>query len=374
MQPIYLDNAATTALEPRVKKAIIEAMEADGNPSSTHGLGRKSKAIIESNRSSVASLFGCQPGEIIFTSGGTEADNLAILGVSELLEVETIISSQIEHPAIIDSIEKAKKLFEVNVKWVSLLPNGDVDMQNLEELLEQSPKALVSLMHVNNEIGNILDIEKVGNLCYKYQAIFHSDMVQSIGHFPINLNDLPVDLVSCSAHKMHGPKGMGFLYRKKGIALVPQSNGGKQERELRGGTENLLGIVGFSKALQIAVNEESEINPKIWELKKYFIKQLKSHFKDVRFNGNSGDVENSVNSLVSVNFPKLTNNDMILFQLDLKGIYVSGGSACSSGGVSGSHVLNTIGAEGASIRFSFNKNNTKAEIDIVIETLAELVS
>ena len=373
MEPIYLDNAATTALEPRVKQAMIEAMEADGNPSSTHGLGRKSKAIIESARTNVSNLFGCQAGEIIFTSGGTEADNLAILGTVETEKIETIISSPIEHPAIIDSIAKAKKLFNVNIAWVKLLDNGEIDLENLEELLKTNKNAFVSLMHVNNEIGNILDINAVGKLCASYGAVFHSDMVQSIGHFPINLNELPVDLASCSAHKLHGPKGTGFLYKRKGVALVSQSNGGKQEREARGGTENLIGIVGFTKALEISISELEDINGKVTALKKYFIEQLKERFDDILFNGNSADINNSVNSLVSVNFPNTENKDMILFQLDLKGIYVSGGSACSSGGVSGSHVLNEIGVEGASIRFSFNKENTKSEIDNVIKTLVEIV-
>lgn len=372
--PIYFDNAATTALEPRVKEAIIKAMEADGNPSSTHGLGRKSKAIIESCRSKVSSLFGCQPGEIFFTSGGTEADNLAILGTVELGRVKTIISSPIEHPAILDSIAKAVKLFGVTVKWVKILPNGDIDLNNLELILKDNPNSLVSLMHVNNEIGNILDIERVGELCEIYNATFHSDMVQSIGHFPINLNELPVDLASCSAHKIHGPKGAGFLYKKKGVSLTPQSNGGKQERELRGGTENLLGIVGFSKALEIAIQEESQINKTINELKSYFKEQLTFCFDKVNFNGNSGNLKDSVNSIISVNFPSVSNNDMILFQLDLKGIYVSGGSACSSGGIGGSHVLNAINSVGASMRFSFCKENTKEEIDVVIETLKGMVS
>jgi cysteine desulfurase len=372
MTPIYFDNAATTALEPRVKEAIIMAMDADGNPSSSHALGRKSKALIESSRTQVSGLFGCQPSEIIFTSGGTEADNLAILGSVETGEIDCVISSQIEHPAIKDSIAKAHKLFKVEVKWVKILANGSVDLADLELLLQTSPKALVSLMHVNNEIGNILDVEAVGQLCQRYSAIFHSDMVQSIGHFPVDLNALPVDLASCSAHKIHGPKGMGFLYRKKGVKLSSQSNGGKQEREARGGTENLIGIIGFAKALEIALSEGNVINQKIIEIKRYFIEQLQVNFDSVQFNGLSGDIENSVNSVLSVNFPNAENNDMLLFQLDLKGICVSGGSACSSGALKGSAVLNEIGAKGASIRFSFNKENTKEEVNRAIELLKEV--
>lgn len=374
MEPIYFDNAATTALEPRVKTAIIEAMDLDGNPSSSHSVGRKSKAKIESCRTKVAQLFGCQPGEIIYTSGGTEADNLAVLGAVEHNGIQTIISSKIEHPAILDSIKKAQKLYGVEVKWVSHQENGEVDYDHLESLLQSSPKALVTLMHVNNEIGNILDVQRVGELCEKNEALFHSDMVQSIGHFPINLSELPVDMASCSAHKIHGPKGNGFLYKRKGVNLTPQSNGGKQERELRGGTENLIGIIGFSKALEIAIEEEQSINARIIELKQYFIETLKTRIPGVKFNGNSGDLKKSVNSVVSVNFPDESSKDMVLFQLDLKGISVSGGSACSSGAVGGSHVLNEIGVTGSSIRFSFNKHNTEQEIDFVVETLQELLS
>ncbi len=373
MTPIYFDNAATTAIGTRVKSVMVEAMELDGNPSSSHALGRKSKAALESARSSVAKLLGCQPGEIIFTSGGTEADNLAILGVVETGKVTAIISSPIEHPAILDSIKKAERLYGVEVYWVKHLPNGDVNLIHLEELLNSHPNSLVSLMQVNNEIGNILDVKTVGSLCQTYDAIFHSDMVQSFGHFPIDLSQLPVDLASCSSHKIHGPKGVGFLYRKKGVSLTTQSNGGKQEREARGGTENLIGILGFSKALEIAVTEMDEINSEIGELKKYFIQKMEANFDNVSFNGASGDLDGSVNSVVNVNFSG-ANNDMVLFQLDLKGIYVSGGSACSSGAISGSHVLNELGVEGASIRFSFCKENTKEEIDTVISVLMETMT
>jgi len=244
---------------------------------------------------------------------------------------------------------------------------------HLEELLNSHPNSLVSLMQVNNEIGNILDVKTVGSLCQTYDAIFHSDMVQSFGHFPIDLSQLPVDLASCSSHKIHGPKGVGFLYRKKGVSLTTQSNGGKQEREARGGTENLIGILGFSKALEIAVTEMDEINSEIGELKKYFIQKMEANFDNVSFNGASGDLDGSVNSVVNVNFSG-ANNDMVLFQLDLKGIYVSGGSACSSGAISGSHVLNELGVEGASIRFSFCKENTKEEIDTVISVLMETMT
>ncbi len=371
-KPIYFDNAATTAIEPRVKQAIIEAMELDGNPSSSHALGRKSKAAIEAARTKVAKLMGCQAGELIYTSGGTEADNLAILGVVESGKVDSIITSAIEHPAIVDSVKKAEKLFDIGVYYVNHHSNGDVDYASLEELLVKYPNSLVSLMHVNNEIGNILDVQRVGELCRKSDSIFHTDMVQSIGHFPINMSELPVDLASFSSHKIHGPKGNGFLYRRKGISLTPQSNGGKQEREARGGTENLVGILGFSKALEIALTEMDEINASVLELKKYFISQIQAHFPTASFNGGSGDIENSVNSVVNVNFTD-ANNDMVLFQLDLKGIYVSGGSACSSGAVSGSHVLNMLGIAGASIRFSFCKENTKEEIDQVISVLKETI-
>jgi cysteine desulfurase len=373
MAQIYFDNAATTRLSDGVKVAMVSAMDVFGNPSSVHSVGRKSKALIESTRTQISKYFNCQPGEIVFTSGGTEADNLAILGTIETEEISTIISSKLEHPAVVESILKAETLFHVNVKWVSILENGHIDLSDLKRLLTESPKALVSLMHVNNEIGNILDIQKVGELCQEHGAVFHSDMVQSVGRLPVDLSKLPVDLISCSAHKLHGPKGVGFLYHRKGTKLSPQSKGGKQEREYRGGTENLIGIAGFGKALEITFSEFDNMNARVLELKTYFISEITQNFKNLQFNGESGNTDSSVNTIVSLNIPNQMDNEMLLFQFDLKGIMVSGGSACSSGSLSGSKVLNEIGVEGASIRFSFSAENTKEEIDVVIRTLSEII-
>ena len=372
MGSVYFDNAATTALESRVKSAMVEAMDAYGNPSSLHALGRKSKAIIELSRTNISKLFNCFPGEITFTSGGTESDNLAILGTVEAGGVQTIISSKLEHPAIVDSISKAQKLYNVKVLWVNLLADGVIDLVHLESLLSENKNALVTLMHINNEIGNVLDIQKVGELCHSYKAIFHTDTVQSAGHVPLDLKSLPVDLISVSAHKIHGPKGSGFLYHRKGINISAQSNGGSQERAVRGGTENILGIVGLAKALEISFIEFDSINATLLELKTYFIAQITEKLPQIGFNGRSGEANNSANNIVNVNFPNQENNELVLFQFDLNGISVSGGSACSSGSFSGSHVLNEIGVKGASVRFSFSKFNTKKEIDTVVEMLKDI--
>lgn len=373
MSKIYLDNAATTPLDKEVRNAMIDDMDTFGNPSSLHASGRESKALLEGCRRTVSSALHCLPSEIVFTSGGTEADNLAILGLVEANDIKTIISSPIEHHAVIDSISQANKLFGVKVEWVHLLSNGEIDLNHLDFLLEENPSSLVSLMHVNNEIGNVLDIESVGKTCRSHQAIFHSDMVQSIGRFPINLNELPVDAVSVSAHKINGPKGSGLLYLRKGVKLASQTFGGKQEREARTGTENVLGIVGLSKALELTDKRLKVSNDYITELKQYFISQIQSNLEGVTFNGNSGDMDKSSNTILSMNFPMISDNELLLFQLDLQGVMISGGSACSSGSHSGSHVLNGLGIEGASIRFSLSKCNTKEEVDRVIEILKDVI-
>ena len=373
MGQVYLDNAATTALDARVKQAMIAAMELTGNPSSVHSVGRKSKALVESSRTRISKYFKCQPGEITFTSGGTEANNLAILGTVEVGEIKTIISSKIEHPSVIESIKKAQRVFNVSVKWVKLHADGAVDMDDLAALLSQNPNALVSLMAVNNEIGNILNLKQVGEMCHSYGAIFHTDTVQAVGHIALNLSELPVDLLTCSAHKLHGPKGVGFLFHRRGIALYPQVTGGAQERDARGGTENLVGIAGFDKGLELAFLNFENTNPHITDLKAYFIQQLTNQFPQVLFNGQSKSEKNSVNTILSLNFPNHSTNEMILFQLDLKGIMVSGGSACSSGSIKGSHVLSELETKGASVRISFCSSNTKQEIDRVINALSEIL-
>jgi cysteine desulfurase len=369
MSQIYFDNAATTAIDGEVKEAMIQAMDVFGNPSSVHALGRKTKALIEGERRKIAELFHCFPKEIIFTSGGTEADNLAILGIVGTGNIKTIISSKIEHPAVIESIHRAEKLYDITVKWVGLLENGEIDLVDLEKLLNDSESTLVSLMHVNNELGNVLDIERVGELCEEYNALFHTDTVQSVGHLDLDLSHLKVDLMTCSGHKIHGPKGAGFLFLRSGTSMVSLFNGGKQEREIRCGTENFIGIMGLGKALEMTFNDFESRNKYVLDLKQYFKTELLEKISGIKFNGFSGDLERSVNSVLNVNFPNQESNSMLLFQLDLKGIMVSGGSACGSGSVGGSPVLNEIGVSGASARFSFSKHNTKEEIDIAIQTI-----
>lgn len=372
---INFDNAATTSLHPEVIAAMSNAMAMYGNPSSVHALGRKTKASIESERRKIAQFIGCTPGEIVFTSGGTESDNTAILGTIWGHNIRSVISSKLEHPAVLEAIKSAQDLFNVQAHWVRFSDQGEVDLVHLEELLQKNPKSLVSLMHINNEIGNILDINEVGKVCQKYEAIFHTDAVQSLGNQCLNLSELPVDLVSGSAHKIHGPKGMGFLYVRKGIKIHPWMMGGKQEREHRGGTENFLGIIGLGKAVETLQRDFEAKQKHLKNLKSYFIEQLKQVFPNMKLNGKSGDLENSSHAIVNVGFPDFASQkDLLLFQLDLKGIMVSGGSACSSGSVSGSHVLSAMGVQETSVRFSFGMDNTIEEIDNVIAQLRQIKS
>lgn len=373
MNVVYFDNAATTPLDKEVLAAMQNAMLVYGNPSSLHASGRKAKALIESERRKIAKFLNCSSSEIVFTSGGTEADNLAILGVLEANEIQTIISSPLEHPAVLESIKYAQSNFGTNVHWVRVLENGVIDLENLETLLAGHRNSLVSLMHVNNEIGNISDVEKVGRLCKEYDSFFHSDAVQSLGHLPIDLSTLQMDLLSGSSHKIHGPKGIGFLFIRKGIKMHPRILGGKQEREARGGTENTIGIAGLGKAVEVLSGTFKETNLYLAELKQYFISEIKNRIPSATFNGQSESITHSSTGIVSVNFTGLESNELLLFQLDLNGVMVSGGSACSSGSVQGSHVLKKLGVEGASLRFSFSKFNTKEEIDRVIDSLWAII-
>ena len=373
MNTVYFDNAATTPLDKEVLEAMQNAMLVYGNPSSLHADGRKAKALIESERRKIAQFLNCSPSEIVFTSGGTEADNLAILGVLEASNIQTIISSPLEHPAVLESIKYAQSKFDTKVLWVNVLENGIIDYAHLKELLSSHPNSFVSLMHVNNEIGNITDLHEVGELCRTYNAIFHTDAVQSLGHLKIDLKELKVDLLSGSAHKIHGPKGVGFLYIRKGIKLSSRILGGKQEREARGGTENTVGIAGLGKAIEVLSSTFNETNEYLSEFKKYFISEIKERVPSAKFNGQSENTSHSSTAIVSINFTGIDTNELLLFQLDLNGVMVSGGSACSSGSLQGSHVLKALGVEGASLRFSFSKFNTKEEIDHVIDSLWAIV-
>ncbi|MBM3919367.1 MAG: cysteine desulfurase [Sphingomonadales bacterium] len=372
---VYFDNAATTPLHPEVVEAMLEHMRnTHGNPSSIHASGRTAKALLEKSRRSIAQLMGCAPSEIFFTSGGTESDNTALSGLIDRGEVSHLISSPIEHHAITHTLEYLGTRRGIPLSWVRLMHNGHIDPGHLSELLSVSPSALVSLMHGNNEIGNMIDLQDVGSLCRKNGALFHTDAVQTVGYFPFNLQVLPVDLLSASAHKFNGPKGVGFLYLKAGLQPEPFIHGGGQERQQRGGTENLHSIVGMTRALELAYAHMKEKEVHIRGLRERLIGQLRERIAGVYFNG---DVEgHSLYTVVNVSFPLHPNGEMLLFNLDIHGICASGGSACSSGSQVGSHVLQGIGADTGRhhVRFSLGYQNTEEEVDYVVETLSELLS
>lgn len=374
--PIYLDNAATTPVDPLVWRDMQPLFDQfTANPSSIHSHGRQAKVIVEKARKTVASLLNASPAEIFFTSGGTEADNTVIQSAVLYGGIKTIITSPLEHHAVLHTAEAWGKLGLAEVKLVNINSDGDIDLAHLERLLAESPSALVSLMHGNNEIGNLLDLNAVGALCQQYGALFHSDTVQTMGHFPHDVQALPVDFLVGAAHKFHGPKGIGFLYAKAGSKFHPLMHGGAQERNQRGGTENVYGMVGLAKALSLAYEHMDEHMNHIKSVKSYFIEGLKSRFPGIQFNGRSGEVDNSLYTVLNVRFPNVADGDMLLFQLDIEKISASGGSACSSGTSVGSHVLSALNptATGAAVRFSFSKNNTKEEIDRVLEVLERLV-
>jgi cysteine desulfurase len=380
MRTVYFDSAATTQLKTEVIAEITNVMQADyGNPSSTHSYGRTAKSLIEKARKSVAKHLNVTAAEIIFTSGGTEADNLALNSAVRDLGVTTIITSKIEHHAVLYMVNQLKSQFNINVEYVDLDDCGHINYANLEELLNQNSNVLVSLMHINNEIGNILDIKRVGELCKTYNALFHSDTVQSVGHFKVDLQEINVDFIAVSAHKFHGPKGVGFAYVKKGSGIKPLIFGGEQERGSRAGTESVHNIVGLEKALDLSYQNLEEDKAYVSGLKKYFIDTLKKAIPEVSFNGNCSCVENSTYTLINVCLPVAPEKSpMLLFQLDLKGIACSKGSACQSGSSKGSHVLNEILSEEdmqkPSLRFSFSKFNTMDDIDYAVKSLTEIVN
>lgn len=367
---IYLDNAATTPMDPEVVDAMIPMMrEHFGNPSSSHGHGRKVKNVIEESRGKVASLLNCSPGEIFFTSGGTEADNLALRGSVASLGVKTIISSPIEHHAVLHTAEDLHKTANINLQMVNILPNGHVDTTHLYQLLNKYPNAIVSLMHANNEIGNMINIEEVGNNIHQANALFHCDTVQTMGHFNFDLSKGYVDFLCGAGHKFNGPKGIGFLYMNKKNRVTPEITGGAQEREIRGGTENVYGIVGLAKALEISYRDLEHKHAHISKLKSEMIQALKENIAGIEFNGDPEG--NSLYTVLSVSFPNSDAGNMLLFNLDINGISASGGSACSSGATGGSHVINCIkpGTDRTTIRFSFGKYNTLEDIKTTVEKL-----
>ena len=377
---VYFDNAATTPLYPEVVEKITEVLSNTyGNPSSTHALGRGAKSLIEYSRKQIAKELNALPSEIIFTSGGTEADNFILHSCVRDLGVQVVISSLIEHHAVLHTLEVLAKEYPIQIVYVNLTERGDIDLQHLKNLLEQytEKKVLVSLMHLNNEIGNILPLKEVATLCKEKGAYFHSDTVQSVGHYSINLQEIPVDFITASAHKFHGPKGVGFAFIRKGIALHSIITGGEQEKGLRAGTEAVHNIVGMEVAFNLCYKNLDKNTEKLKNLKQYFIHQLKHHFPEIVFNGTSESLKESSYAIVNVGFPALQQQDnTLLFQLDLKGIACSKGSACQSGSVQVSHVLSAFMPKEAlqypSLRFSFSAFNTIEEVDFLIESLKEI--
>ena len=377
MKNIYLDNAATTPMSSAVIESITKVMQTTfGNPSSTHQFGRSAKSLVEQSRKNIAKHFNVTSSEIIFTAGGSEADNLILTNAVFNLNVTRIITAKIEHHAVLYTINALQKEHNVLVEFVDLDKNGVINYTHLSKLLtNKTHKTLVSLMYVNNELGNLLDLKKVCSLCSQNNALFHSDTVQGIGHYAIDLQKTPIDFIAASAHKFHGAKGVGFAIIKRGFGVKPLLLGGEQERGARAGTENVPGIVGMDIALTNMLNNLERERAYILNLKQYFKSELINNFKNIKFNGLSDDLEKSSYVVLSVRFTK--EIPMLLFSLDLKGIAVSGGSACQSGSNKGSHVLNEIldsdEALKTSVRFSFSKYNTIAELDYVIDVLKELV-
>lgn len=377
MSKVYLDNAATTP----IRKEVIEVMSTSmadvfGNPSSTHQYGRKAKSLVETARKNIAQHFNITASEIIFTAGGTEADNLILHNAVHNLGVQRIITSRIEHHAVLHTVEFLQSEFDIEVVYVEILTDGSIDLQDLKEkLVSSDTKTLVSLMYVNNEIGNILPIKSITDLCTEYNALFHSDTVQAIGHYAIDLQKVPVDFIAASAHKFNGPKGVGFAYFKKGFGIKPMLHGGDQEKGARSSTENVHAIVGMEKALALSYETSKDDEDHMNSLKRYFMDGLKGMQPEVSFNGLSSDQTKSSCTILNVLFP--FTNDMLLFSLDLQGIAVSGGSACQSGSNKGSHVLSEIlskeDEEKTSIRFSFSRNTTYEELDYTLEKLKELL-
>lgn len=375
MNRIYLDNAATTALHPEVLEAMMPYLTTHfGNPSSIYSYGRETRLAVETARKTVARLLNAHPAEIFFTSGGTESNNTAITAAIRDLGCRHIITSPIEHHAVLHTVEHYDHQDLVTSSFVKILPNGDVDLEDLEaQLAAQPERCLVTLMHANNEIGNILDIQQAGEICKKYNAIFHSDCVQMVGHFPMDLRNTPVHFISGAGHKFHGPKGTGILYVNENVQVKPFIHGGGQERNMRAGTENVYGIVGFAKALEIAMANYQQDSTYVASLREYMIQTLNQQLPDVKFNGNLEG--KNLYTVLNVSFPKSEKSEMLLFNLDIHHICASGGSACTSGADQGSHVIRAIHNDPnrVAVRFSFSHFNTREEIDRVVSLLKELL-
>ncbi len=376
MKRIYLDNAATTPVDPKVKEAMLPFYtEYFGNPSSTHGHGRKVKSELEKARKLVASLLNASPSEIFFTSGGTEADNTAICGAIATYGLTHAITSPTEHHAVLHTMENEEKKGNVKLSLVNVDQEGYPDLDHLEFLLKNNPRSMVSLMHANNEIGSKIDVARVCRIAKEHDAVFHSDTVQTMCHYKHDVKSLGVDFLVGSAHKFHGPKGVGFLYVNKDSKIHPFIHGGAQERNMRGGTENVAGIVGLAKAMEIAYSKLDEHQEHIQGLKSRMIERLEKKVPGIQFNGNPKSIRESLYTVLSVSLPESEDNDMLLFNLDIQGVSCSAGSACTSGSNTGSHVLEAIKAnpDKAALRFSFCKFNTEEEIDKTVDILSRIV-
>lgn len=373
---VYFDNAATTAMDDRVIEAMLPFLKSHfGNPSSVHSHGREVRTAIEKSRKKVAELLNASPSEIFFTSGGTEADNTALVCGVETHGITHAISSPIEHHAVLHTLEVLAQKGTVKLSLLDVNAQGDVDLDQLESLLKANPGSLVSLMHANNEIGNLNDLERIGGLAKEYGAFFHSDTVQTMGHYIHDMKKLPVDALVAGGHKFHGPKGSGFLFVRKEKKIHPLIHGGAQERNMRGGTENVIGIIGIAKALELAYEDMSGHRAHVEKIKKYFIDKIVAELPGVAFNGRSQDLSKSLYTVLNVSLPPSeSNRGMLLFNLDLEGISASGGSACSSGATVGSHVLRALNhdPERDSVRFSFSRFNTLDEVDYTVTKLKEL--
>lgn len=376
MNRIYLDNAATTPLDKEVIAEMANVMENYyGNPSSIHAQGREVRTLIEKARKTVSGILNATPAEIFFTSGGTEADNTAIRCGIAAFGIKHAITSKIEHHAVEHTLGQLLKDGIIDkLSFVNIDAKGNIDYAHLEQLLKENPRTFVSLMHANNELGTLTDLERVGDICEQYDAIFHSDTVQTMAHYPHDVRKLKAHFIVCSAHKFHGPKGVGFLYVNHNVKISPLIFGGAQERNMRGGTENIYGIVGLAKALEVAYANMPAHQHDIQELKTYMKEKLTAEIPGIEFNGET-EPEKSLYTVLNVSFPEMEMSDMLLFNLDINGISASGGSACSSGSNIGSHVLTGIGADPnrPSVRFSFSKYNTKEEIDFVVGKVKHIV-
>ncbi len=371
----YLDNAATTPIDASVVAEMIPVLQNSfGNPSSTHAYGREVKGLLEQARRRVAKHVGAIPSEIIFTSGGTEADNMAITSAVRDLGVKRIITSRIEHHAVGHTVASIQEQYGVQVAFVNLEPDGCVDLNHLEELLAEDVSTLVSLMHANNEVGNLIPLEHVGKMCRDHGAYFHSDTVQTMGHYEFDLTSWKIDFATCAAHKFHGPKGAGFLYVNRDLNISPLIQGGAQERNMRGGTENIYGIVGLAKAMDLAYEGLEQHQKDVQGLKDYMMDRLVSSLPGVVFNGACANSDKSLYTVLNVQLPATDKASMLLFNLDIMGVACSGGSACSSGSNQGSHVLKGIQADQSrpSVRFSFGRFTTREEVDFAVACLVEI--